>query len=48
VTAKGGVANVIANHLKQNTVKVAEGREGDEYIITRLDHVVNIYGQQEI
>ena len=53
VKAKGGVATIIANHLKQNTVKVAEGREGDEYIITRLDHVVppvnivNIYGQQE-
>ena len=34
-------------------VKVKEGRYDDEYIITRLDHVipainiVNIYGQQE-
>ena len=53
VKAKGGVATVVANYLKPNTVKVAEGREGDEYIITRIDHVsppvniVNIYGQQE-
>ena len=51
--AKGGVATVISNHLKQNAVKVTEGKEGDEYIITRLDHVlppvniINIYGQQE-
>ena len=50
---KGGVATVVANYLKPNTVKVGEGREGGEYIITRLDHVVppvnivNIYGQQE-
>ena len=53
VKAKGGVATVISNNLKANTVRVAEGREDDEYIITRLDHVlppiniVNIYGQQE-
>ena len=50
---KGGVATVIANHLKQNAMKVTEGKEEDEYIITRLDHtipainIVNIYGQQE-
>ena len=50
---KGGVATVIANYLKPETVKVTEGKEGDEYIISRLDHVipainiVNIYGQQE-
>ena len=37
--AKGGVATVVANYLQSNTVKVAEGREGDEYLITRLDHV---------
>ena len=53
VKAKGGVATVVANYLKANTVKVAEGQEGDEYIITRIDNVlppvniVNIYGQQE-
>ena len=34
-------------------VRVAEGREGNEYIITRLDHIsppiniINIYGDQE-
>ena len=50
---KGGVATVIANYLKPNTMKVTEGREGDEYIVTRFDNttppinVVNIYGQQE-
>ena len=50
---KGGVATVVANYLKQNASKVAEGREGDEYIITRIDitipaiNVVNIYGSQE-
>ena len=36
---KGGVATVIANYLKPHTVKVTEGKEGDEYIITRLGHV---------
>ena len=50
---KGGVATVIAEHLKSNTVKVGEGKEGDEYLITRFDmtdpaiNVINIYGQQE-
>ena len=50
---KGGVATVIANHLKHNTMKVSEGRNDDEYIVTRLDHtvppinIVNLYGTQE-
>ena len=52
---KGGVATVISNYLRPHTVKVTEGQEGDEYIITRYDHVIvvpalnliNIYGQQE-
>ena len=50
---KGGVATVIANHLVHNTMKVAEGTEEDEYIITRIDktvpavNIVNIYGSQE-
>ena len=50
---KGGVATVVANYLKPNTVKVAEGKEGDEYVITRFDNTVpainliNIYGEQE-
>ena len=49
----GGVATVVSNHLRQHTVKVSEGREGDEYLITSFGHVhppiniVNIYGQQE-
>ena len=47
----GGVATVVSNHLRSHTAKVAEGREGDEYIITRFDQVhpplniVNIQGQ---
>ena len=51
--AKGGVATVVKDNLKNNTIKVDEGRDGDEYIITRYDHVnpalniVNIYGEQE-
>ena len=51
--AKGGVATVVSNYLRPHTVRVCEGKEEDEYIITRLDHVVppinivNIYGQQE-
>jgi exonuclease III len=50
---KGGVGTVVANHLKDVTTKVAEGKDGDEYIITRLEHVVpainivNVYGHQE-
>ena len=53
VKAKGGVATVVSNYLRPYTVRVCEGKEQDEYIITRLDHVipavniVNIYGQQE-
>ena len=50
---KGGVATIIANHLKHNTMKVSEGKDDDEYIVTRFDHtvppinIVNIYGTQE-
>ena len=39
--------------MKPYTVKVTEGKDGDEYIISRMEHVVpalnvvNIYGQQE-
>ena len=49
----GGVATLIENHLKPNTVKVTEGEKNDEYIITRIDkcrqalNIVNIYGEQE-
>ena len=50
---KGGVATIVANHLKPNTMKVTEGEDSDEYLITRFGHtappinIVNIYGQQE-
>ena len=50
---KGGVSTIVSNHIKHNTMKVSEGKEGDEYIITRFYHtvpvinLVNIYGQQE-
>ena len=49
----GGVATFVANELKQHTVRVKEGLENDEYLITRLDHVsppvniMNVYGGQE-
>ena len=49
----GGVATFVANELKQNTVKVKEGLDNDEYLITRLDHVsppvniLNVYEGQE-
>ena len=48
----GGVATLVSHSLRPHTVRVAEGREGDEYIISRYDHVsppiniVNIYGEQ--
>ena len=50
---KGGVSTAVANHLVHNTMKVAEGTDEDEYIITRIDktipavNIVNIYGTQE-
>ena len=50
---KGGVSTIIANHLKHNTMKVTEGKEDDEYIVTRLDNtkpainIINVYEQQE-
>ena len=50
---KGGVSTIIANHLKHNTMKVTEGKEEDEYIVTRFDNtmppinIFNVYGQQE-
>ena len=49
----GGVATLVSQSLRPHTVRVAEGRKGDEYIITRLDHIsppiniINIYGDQE-
>ena len=49
----GGVATLVADYLRPDTVKVGEGTEGDEYVIVRLGHVipavniVNIYGDIE-
>ena len=46
----GGVCTAVKNTLKSHTVKVKEGEDKDEYIITRLDHIkpainiINIYG----
>ena len=46
----GGVATAVKSYLKQHTVKVTEGENEDEYLITRLGHlnpplnIVNIYG----
>ena len=37
---KGGVATVVAEYLKPNPTKVVDGREGDEYIVTRFDITV--------
>ena len=51
--AMGGVATLIEDGLKSNTVKITEGDMNDEYIITRIDkclpalNIVNIYGEQE-
>ena len=51
--AGGGVATLISKQLQASTIKAGEGRQGDEYIITRLSHVrpalniVNIYGENE-
>ena len=47
------MSTVVANHLKHSTMKVTEGKEDDEYIVTRLDNtvpavnIINIYGNQE-
>ena len=34
--AMGGVAPLVENYLKSNTVKVTEGNNYDGYIITRI------------
>jgi hypothetical protein len=49
----GGVATAVTNDMKQNTVKVKEGEDDDEYIIIRVEqyqfpiNIVNYYGEQE-
>ena len=46
----GGVVTLVKNNLKAHTIKVKEGEEKDEFLITHLDHtnppikIVNIYG----
>ena len=51
--AMGGVATSVIKDLQQRTIKVGEGVDDDEYLITRLDHchpainIVNVYGSQE-
>ena len=35
----GGICTAVANNLKPYVVKVKEGDDDDEYLITRLDHV---------
>ena len=53
VKQMGGVATFVSNEVKTNTLKVKEGEEKEEYLITRLDHVrppvniINVYGGQE-
>ena len=48
-----GIVTLVASYLRPNTVKVAEGREGDKYLVTRYDHIhpalniINYYGEQE-
>ena len=50
IKTMGGVATLVANEVKQYAVKVKEGEENEEYLITRLNHVVpainiiNVYG----
>ena len=34
-----GIVTMVASYLKPNTVRVAEGKEGDEYLVTRYDHI---------
>ena len=46
----GGVATIVKNNLKAHTIKVKEGEDEDEFLITHLDHInppiniINIYG----
>ena len=47
------ITTLISNSLSDNTTKVGEGSDGDEYNIFRLDHIkpplniINWYGEQE-
>ena len=52
-TAKGGVATCVHEDFALNTLKVSEGADHDEYIVTRHGqfdpavNVINLYGNQE-
>ena len=49
----GGISTAVKNDLKPSAVKVMEGEEDDEFLITRLEHItppiniVNVYGEIE-
>ena len=49
----GGVSTAVTDDLKPYAVKVKEGEDEDEFLITRLEHVtptiniVNVYGEIE-
>ena len=51
--AMRGIATLVENYLKSDTVKVAEGEYNDEYIITRINkckpalNILNVYGELE-
>ena len=49
----GGVSTAVKNDLKPSAVKVMEGKEDNELLITMLEHttppinIVNVYGEIE-
>ena len=49
----GGVCTAVKNELKPYTVKIKEGADNDEYLVTRIDkikpaiNIINVYGGQE-
>ena len=49
----GGISTAVQNDLKPSTVKVMEGEDDDEFLITRLEHIippiniVNVCGEIE-
>ena len=51
--AKGGIATCILNNESKHSLKVAEGENNNEYIITRHSqfmipvNIINVYGEQE-
>ena len=49
----GGVATCVANKDSLDTLKVSEGANGEEYIVTRHNQfavplsIINVYGEEE-